>query len=621
MSARNISFVCAVFDDFYGLWPTLQSIRLHDFQDGDEIVVVDNNPASLHGRDSMNVVSWMKDVARYIPLASPVGTAVPRDRAIAEAKNEIVICFDPHVLFPPGAIDAVRSFFEANPKSKDLVSGPLLYDDLKQYATHFADVWRGEMWGIWATDSRGNHIVTYPPPKLEPGQTIWTTRSPHLDTTAFEIPGCGLGAFAVRKAAWPGFNPNFRGFGGEELYVHEKIRRAGGRNLCLPAFRWVHRFGRPDGVKYPLTLWNKVRNYVIGHRELGLPLDRVHRHFVEGLNEDGTPTRGYILRPDKTTYDEKNKAWVIDPSNRQANPPPLTEDEWKFLIASDPPPESPPAPKGCGSCGGAAANSLSLDQWYEQAAKTPGDINEHVPTLRELASKCDHVTEFGVRRGVSTVALLAGQPKRLISYDLNATAEAAALKQKQGGCEFEFRIGDSQTVPIEETDMLFIDTKHTAGHLAAELGNAAAKVKKWIVLHDTVIFGERGEDGGAGLLPAVRQFLQTNREWTVIRHDLNNNGLMVLSRDDGDKKQPPGTFYRALNFTKALAEHAKDGLRLVDDETWKGRLDLCMLCPNRFYDTCGLCGCPVDKKTSWASSECPDNPPRWGKVELEVIAA
>jgi hypothetical protein len=580
-----ISFVCAVYDDFYGLWPTLQAIRLHDFVSGDEIIVVDNHPDSPHGRDSANIVGWMKEVARYIPLITPVGTAVPRDRAIREAKNEIVICFDPHVLFAPGAIDAVRRYFAVNPESRDLVSGPLLYDDLNQYATHFADEWRGEMWGIWAKEDlmRGRNDAT------EAMGDLTVSR----ELPPFEIPGCGLGAFAVRKAAWPGFNPNFRGFGGEELYIHEKVRRGGGRNMCLPAFRWAHRFGRPDGVKYPLTLWNKVRNYVIGHRELGLPLDRIYRHFVEGLNEDGTP-----LRRDAT-------------GNRLGSP--MTEDEWRNMIASEIPPESPPAAKGCGVCSGSKPPE-TLEAWYEQAAKTPGDINEHAPTLRELARKCEHVTEFGVRRGVSTVALLAGQPKRLVSYDLIRSAEALALKERQGKCNFEFKEGDSQSVQIEETDLLFIDTRHTAEHLTRELDNAAGKVRRWIVLHDTVVFGERGEDGGPGLLAAVRTFLMNNRGWTVIRHDRNNNGLMVLSRDDADKQQPPGTFRKALNFSKALAEHAKDGMRLVDDETWKGRLELCTLCPNRFYDSCGLCGCPVDKKASWASSECPDNPPRWGKV-------
>ena len=583
----NVSFVCAVHDDFYGLWPTLQAIRLHDFIPGDEIVVVDNHPSSPHGRDSMNVVGWMREVARYIPLQSPVGTSVPRDRAIAEAKNEIVVCFDPHVLFFPGAIAAVRRFFNTHSDSKDLVSGPIFYDDLKQFATHFADEWRGEMWGIWAADNRGSYVRQ----NADEALRLRSGERGYVEG-AFEIPGCGLGAFAVLKKSWPGFNPNFRGFGGEEMYVHLKVTRRGGRNLCLPAFRWAHRFGRPDGVKYPLTIWNKVRNYVIGHRELGLPLDRIHHHFVEGKNEDGTPVRR-------------------DPHGNAA-PPPMSEKEWQVMIASEIPPETPPS--NCNTCGVAAAPE-TLDAWYEKAAKTPGDFNEHVPTLRDLASKCDHVTEFGVRRGVSTVAILAAQPKRFVSYDLVRTSEVDALVQRRGKCDFEFRQGDSRTVSIEETDLLFIDTKHTGEHLLAELNNTAKMVRRWIALHDTVIYGERGEDGGPGLLAGVRTFLKDNREWTVVRHDHNNNGLMVLSRDDAEKVQPPGAVRKMVNFTKALAEHAKNGMRLVDDAVYDSRLELCIVCPNRHYDSCGICGCPVDKKCSWASEQCPADPPKWSKAE------
>ena len=120
------------------------------------------------------------------------------------------------------------------------------------------------MWGIWATDPRGQD------PEGEP----------------FEIPMQGLGVFSSRKAAWPGFHPGFRGFGGEEGYIHEKFRQAGGRCLCLPWLRWMHRFSRPNGVQYPLTGEDKLRNYVLGHAELGLDLAPVLQHFAEHLPQE-----------------------------------------------------------------------------------------------------------------------------------------------------------------------------------------------------------------------------------------------------------------------------------------------------------------------------------------------
>jgi hypothetical protein len=93
----------------------------------------------------------------------------------------------------------------------------------------------------------------------------------------------GLGVFSCRKSAWLGFHPQFRGFGGEEGYIHEKFRQAGRRCLCLPWLRWIHRFGRPGGVQYPLIVEDKLRNYVLGHAELGLDLAPVVEHFATFL--------------------------------------------------------------------------------------------------------------------------------------------------------------------------------------------------------------------------------------------------------------------------------------------------------------------------------------------------
>jgi hypothetical protein len=73
----------------------------------------------------------------------------------------------------------------------------------------------------------------------------------------------------------------FRGFGGEEGYIHEKMRQHGGRVLCLPWLRWGHRFGRANGVPYRVSVEDKLRNYLLGYDELGLDLTPVLEHFAE----------------------------------------------------------------------------------------------------------------------------------------------------------------------------------------------------------------------------------------------------------------------------------------------------------------------------------------------------
>jgi hypothetical protein len=164
----------------------------------------------------------------------------------------------------PDGIRRLIAYYDAHPDTSDLLQGPLLYDGLATISTHFQPGWSQGMYGTWGTDPRGEDINGEP----------------------FEIPMQGLGLFSCRRDAWPGFNPKFQGFGGEEGYIHEKFRQAGHQTLCLPFLRWVHRFGRPGGVPYQNIWEDRVLNYVIGRRELGLPIDDALAHFEEHLGKD-----------------------------------------------------------------------------------------------------------------------------------------------------------------------------------------------------------------------------------------------------------------------------------------------------------------------------------------------
>lgn len=168
---------------------------------------------------------------------------------------------------------------------------------------------------------------------------------------------------------------------------------------------------------------------------------------------------------------------------------------------------------------------------FQNVCVTPSDINEHCPILMALASVHKHVTEFGVRYGTSTVAFLAGKPTKLVSYDMHRQIEVDAFKKMAPETEFVFIEADTLSVDIEETDLLFIDTLHTAKQLSAELFRHAGKVRRTIVMHDTETFGYLGEDGSAGgLKMALNGFLASSGDWATARHFTNNNGLTVLLR-------------------------------------------------------------------------------------------
>jgi hypothetical protein len=261
---RRLTIGMATFDDYDGVYFTIQSIRLAnpELRDAIEFIVVDNNPGGPCSQALADLAKTI-DGYRYIPLDEIKGTWV-RHAVFQEAASPVVLCLDCHVLVVPGALAALLAFFDAHPHSRDLVQGPLLYDDMTRIATHWEPAWSGGMLGTWASDPRGE-----------------STEAP-----AFDIPMQGAGLFACRRDAWPGFNPLFRGFGGEEGYIHEKIRQRGGRTLCLPALRWVHRFARPMGVPYRNRWEDRIRNYFIGFNELGLETGPMEAHFAEILGAE-----------------------------------------------------------------------------------------------------------------------------------------------------------------------------------------------------------------------------------------------------------------------------------------------------------------------------------------------
>lgn len=185
--------------------------------------------------------------------------------------------------------------------------------------------------------------------------------------------------------------------------------------------------------------------------------------------------------------------------------------------------------------------NLKLEEKYNSKCEAESDINQHLPTLRKYAEKCDHVTEMGVRWIVSTWALLAAKPLVLRSYDLfdplfyGADINEVSLTASSVCVDFKFTQADVIHLPeIEQTDLLFIDTQHTYKQLDVELRKFEQFVNKYIILHDTTTFGYVDEvqtdATKIGLQAAIEEFVDSNSQWLVHEVFTNNNGLTVLKR-------------------------------------------------------------------------------------------
>ena len=258
---RFLTIGMATFDDYDGVYFSVQAIRLYhpEVTAHTEILVIDNHPEGSCATPLKQLESHVEGY-RYVPYGSHRGTAI-RDLLFREANSRYVLSMDSHVQFAPGALARLLELLKERPASNDLWQGPLLADDHKGFSSHFSPVWSDGMYGQWAADERAADVNAAP----------------------FEIGMQGLGVFVCRKNAWPGFNPRFSGFGGEEGYLHEKIRRRGGRVVCLPFLRWTHRFNRPLGAPYRPVWRERIRNYLLGHAELGLDLRPVEEHFESVL--------------------------------------------------------------------------------------------------------------------------------------------------------------------------------------------------------------------------------------------------------------------------------------------------------------------------------------------------
>lgn len=325
---KKLTIGMAHFSDYHGVYFTIQDIYKElvfngrrDLLNQIEIVVVENNASCPHAREVKNLAGKLGGLVRVVDLTEKQGTSCARNKIIEEARGQFVLVMDCHIMLCPvvSTIERLIQFINYNSKSDDLYCGPLLYDSLGMAYTHFNNEWGGGMWGRWGTAwqcvcEAYNFSVYNENDKcvfvdLATQEKITKCKHcgrnfPEIDYAGhehplslegysklgldpknkpFEVFAQGLGLFLTRKNAWLGFSEKQSGFGGEECYIHEKYRRAGRKTMCLPFLKWIHRFGRPEGVQYSVSRELKLQNYVHEFKEIGLDPAPLKHHFVEEL--------------------------------------------------------------------------------------------------------------------------------------------------------------------------------------------------------------------------------------------------------------------------------------------------------------------------------------------------
>jgi hypothetical protein len=242
----KFTIAMACYDDFDGVYFTVQALRAYHDTSGMEFLVLDNHPDSEHGKRLRSYAP--RAGMKYVPVTDRVSSWVKYD-AILHASGDVVIGMDSHVLLMPGAVEKLKGWWLAHDGSRDLLTGPIIYDEMTHGSAHLKPEWNGHDFGVWS------EIVLF-----------------GMGGEPQPVPMQGMGFWSVWRTAWPGVPRGMRGFGAEEWCMAERIRQHGGQVLSHPAIGWNHRFAWPKRA-FPLSLDDKVRNYYRGWMSVYQRLD------------------------------------------------------------------------------------------------------------------------------------------------------------------------------------------------------------------------------------------------------------------------------------------------------------------------------------------------------------
>lgn len=167
-----------------------------------------------------------------------------------------------------------------------------------------------------------------------------------------------------------------------------------------------------------------------------------------------------------------------------------------------------------------------------------GDINEHYPIIWQLAKRSPRIVEMGMGDGLLTDVLIESGPETLWccdhSYEERNQVAISRIQKKcqEKSIKFTFEQTDSRYMDFDESDLLIIDSYGAYAQVLPELRNSADSINKFIVIHNTSIYGDVSEWGGRpSLRQGINDFLSERPEWSMAIDYGHNNGLTVLKRN------------------------------------------------------------------------------------------
>jgi hypothetical protein len=169
------------------------------------------------------------------------------------------------------------------------------------------------------------------------------------------------------------------------------------------------------------------------------------------------------------------------------------------------------------------------------------ETNKQIYTLLRFACRCDHVTSLTMNTWESAIAFLAAEINTIRMYNLGE-ADSKELEtytkiSKELDINFQFRKVEED---IEETDLLYINTPAEGNYRAMELTKYAKRVRKFILLPNTVTHAHRAvpniklsaDINPIGLVFGINHFIQNHDNWFILEHDDIEPGMTILVNKD-----------------------------------------------------------------------------------------
>ena len=463
--------------DWEGVWATINFFRDEILAEGLEkwvsINVIDQQPGwggDIHnGGHLKRLTSQISDSGvkcGYFPFTEVEGSAPAKNAAFRYSSGDWVLVVDCHVQLERGSLKKTFDFIQKNSLSNDLYHGQLCTDDRKAYYVGLK-LYHPNPAG-WQTPRPmiGKDLVF----------GVWETKmAKDMPKTPFEIEACGGWCILSRRAAFVGYHPLMAGFGGEEGYTHEATRQRGNKVYSLPFLRGTHRFHRMNTINYGGDE-KIIRNHVIGCMSIGKDL-QVWREAL--LATEKMPAEKLDDIVSRTVAELSEKSTIQKMVNSED---PTEKREGLFL------------------------ESVVNQPW-----------SGFMPSLRQLASMCRSVVEFGTRGSASSIAILVAQPEEFTSYDLKTQCNCKHLTPIAGATKLEYLHGPEwnlRTADIRQCEMFFVNHL-PEGDISQILDRQQDKVSKWIVVH--------------GNTTEAAQWAESRSDWPFV--DNRPDGLCVIGRE------------------------------------------------------------------------------------------